>query len=204
MKQNNIITLLLVLIIIGGGIGFVIFKGNQKQEVPNTKTIEPSTTAQNSSWKTYAMDSASFSYPSDVLILPTGQSGDGVYLTNSEQVDSPMAMTENGIWVDATRYPSTAKDGLIENVQSLIQADNGTTTVHPITPYPDKFTKVKNLANGGVLLINTSETSGEMETALWSKNNVVYQLRFVVSKRSVFEDFKETFEKMAESFIIIN
>lgn len=207
MKKNNFITLLLVIVIIVGGAGFIIFNRKQGQEGAHpiaTESAKTTNAEQDAGWKTYGMKSASFSYPSNILFTSVIQSEDNVVLTNQIGVDSPLGLTDDGIWIEATIYPSTAKNGLIKDVQQLITAENGSSSIHPITPYPEQFVKQKNLDNGGVLLSNPSATSGEIETALWNKNDFVYQLRIVVSKRSTFEDFDKTFEKMAESFSLTN
>ncbi len=166
--------------------------------VQNLVSTPPATTSENV-WKTYVSNSFSFKYPSDVLFASV-ESGDNVFLTKPANIDSPLALPSDGIWVEATVYSATAKTGLLEEVTALTAASVGTVAVHPITPYPGKFIKENNIYPNGVMIVSASIDSGEMASALWIKNNKVYQLRIVVEKRGVYENFKPTFEKIVNTF----
>lgn len=200
----GIITVFLLVVGLLVAIGFRAFM--QQQPTDRDRQYPAASPSQNQTgWKTISTSAYEFSYPEATFKSPNTLE-QNVILASPAAIESPRSLPEDGIWVEATVYPSDAKTNLISDVEALINAANGSTVKHPITPYPVQFIKSKNVGSNGVIIsLDEKEEvldATETTTAIWLQDDKVYQLRLVVMKRSVSTEFMPNFEKIVNSFKI--
>lgn len=207
-KGVSVVTIILMVGVIAA-LGFILFSKRDKAPVGQNllESVSKATTIP-SGWLTYEGTGFSFAYPKAILIYPENPpASESVYLTNKVNVTGPREMPEDGIWVQVEVYPASAKDNLITDVQTILSAKSGTQFTHPITPYSEKYIKIKDLPYNGVLIKSSEEKdikdSREIESALWLSDNKVYQLRIVVVQQSTFTYFEDSFNQMIASFHIL-
>ena len=208
-KGNTFLILTLLVLVVACSVTFFLWtkRGNTNAD-NSTAVTETSTSKPNpyDKWTSYQGIGYSFLYPADVFVYPVAPNpAESVYFVNEDNVSGPREMTEKGIWFEVSTYPSTSKNGLVRDVQKIIDAEVGAMVDHPITPYSEKFVKVKNIGTNGVV-IKSSETadvndSREVESVLWLEGGaVVYQMRVVTVKQDVFNSFEDTFNNIVNTF----
>lgn len=203
----NAIVLIIVLVSAALVALFVLPKSTTAPIHPTLNPSGDSVPTPRGGEKLYSGVYFSFNYPENILVYPKNPpASESIYFTNKENVDSPRGLPKDGIWVEAARYPASAKDNLIADIKSLFAASVGAKVTHPITPYSEKFTKIKNIGGNGLLIRSTDEKdindSREIESAFWLVDDSVYQLRIVVVTQKAFDSFEETFNQIISSFTV--